>query len=177
MHLFITILTTLVFIVSIFGAPIPSGATRKLTLASIKHTEAAHAAHDITMRTNTFHYRRTTEVSTSDDTTPAPTWYAKIRTPTTSRMPPLTIPTFEFERRGGKKTTAESAKSNDKTPCWVISEAKPDECVDEATGKVYTTAKEQKEGEDLEQAKEDTKMWEGHLHWDGGAKKESKGRK
>lgn len=67
-------------------------------------------------------------------------------------MPRLNIPTFEFERRGGKKTTAESAKFNDKTPCWAINETKTDECVDEATGKVYTTAKEQKKGEDVGRA-------------------------
>ena len=51
----------------------------------------------------------------------------------------------------------------------------PEECVDDnegkGKGKVYTTQKEQKKGEDLEQAKEDSKMWEGHLHWDGKDKK------
>ena len=50
-------------------------------------------------------------------------------------MPRFTVPYFEFEPRGGKKTTADSAKTNDKTPCWAINEAKPDECVDGATAK------------------------------------------
>lgn len=94
----------------------------------------------------------------------------------TSRMPSLMVRTFEFELRGRKKTTTESAKSNNKPLCWVINDAKPDECINNANGKIDTTVKEQKK-EVLKQAKKDTKMWKGYLLWGGGAKKETKGRK
>lgn len=130
------------------------------------HTEAAYRKHDITMPTNSIHYSRAMLATlTVDNTSPrtverhtAAGCLRKFGHSIAARFPK-------------KYTTAAAAKSNEKVDCWAVNGHISEECVDDnegkGKGKVYTTQKEQKKGEDLEQAKEDSKMWEGHLHWDG----------
>lgn len=167
MKFLILILATVTFITCVFGAPIchPSVKDFKIKQQSI-HADSGHHAHVITMPANALHYPR-----------------ANLATPASDNNSPATVEHHTaagWPRKFGhsiaarfakKFTTAAAAKSNDKADCWAVNGNMPEECVDDnegkGKGKVYATEKEQKKGEDLEQAKEDSKMWEGHLHWDG----------
>ena len=153
------IATTVALLVCVLGAPMHRSPFKDFrTKLQPIHTEAAHSEHDTTMPAKAIHYPRVHLANPTADNTSAAGWFRKFGRIIAVRLPK-------------KHTTAAAAKSNDKADCWTLNGNMPEECVDDnggnGKGKVYPTQKEQKKGEDLEQAKEDSKMWEGHLHWDG----------
>lgn len=156
--------------ICVLGAPMHCSPAKWFTTRQQSmHNEVIHRMHGLTMPANAINYSRANIATTkSADTSPA------IVEPHTAASCLKKFGQTIAARFPKKYTTATAAKSNDKIDCWTVEGNMPEECMDEnkgkGKGKVYTTQKEQKKGEDLEQAKEDTKMWEGHLHWDGKSK-------